>query len=294
MSKTGTIILIVFLSIVTVGLISGLFLLIKFNFKFGKINIMSNLSNKLVEKKEITNIKDLNIKTDAVDVIIEEEDINSIKVELYSEKPKKHEISEEENQITVVLEDKTKTGFLLFKKTPNVKIYVPKDYDKNIVLNSNVGDVKIGNLKNATLKAKLDVGDVKIKNIKKADATLRVGDVKIDNIEKLTSDIKTGDLKIQNVNELTSKVKTGDVKIEKVDGFVNITDSIGDVKIQNAIITKNSKIKSNVGDVKIQTISGCYVEAKTNIGDVKVNNKERKSDIILNISDNVGDIKVNN
>ena len=63
-------------------------------------------------------------------------------------------------------------------------------------------------------------------------------------------------------------------------------------KVQNAIINKNSKIESKIGDVKINNISGCYVNAKTDVGDTKINNKERKSDIELTITNNIGDIKV--
>ena len=46
-------------------------------------------------------------------------------------------------------------------------------------------------------------------------------------------------------------------------------------------------------DVKIKNISGCYVDAKTRVGDTKVENKDRKSNIELIITNDIGDIKVN-
>ena len=295
MNKVLTIILITILSIITFGLIVGLWFLIKTDFSFsslGKFNFASTESTNLIESKEIITLKDLDIKTDVTDVNIEETDNETIKIELYSDNAINHEITENENNIKVVLEEKKKVGFYLFKKNPVVRIYLPKGYNKNIVADSNVGDIKIGHLPNATLNAQLDVGDVKVKEINTADVVTRVGDVKIENVNKLVTDVKTGDIKVQQVNNITSKSKTGDVKLGTVKGSVDITTGTGDVKIENATIEKNSKIDSNVGDVKINNIKGCYVEAKTNIGDVKVTNNDRKSEIELTIISHVGDIKV--
>lgn len=294
MNKVLTIILIVLLSIITIGLAFGLYFMIngKFNFKSFENMNFNNVSTNLVDSKEITTLKDLDIKTNVVDVSIEENNTNTIKVELYSDYPKNYEISENENNIKIVLDEKKKAGFYVFKKIPKVKVLIPSNYDKNIVINSDVGDIKIEKFPNATLNSKLDVGDLKIKQIKDATADLRVGDIRIDKINSLTSNLKTGDIKIQNINEIVAIVKTGDVKIDTLNGYINIKSTTGDVKVQNAIINKNSKIDSKIGDVKINNISGCYVNAKTDVGDTKINNKERKSDIELTITNNIGDIKV--
>ena len=293
MSKAVTIILIILLTIITFGLAIGLYLVLdkkidlnNFNFNF------SSVSTTLVDEKEIYNIKDLNIKTDVTDIDILENDSNSIKVELYSDYPKNYEITENANNIKVVLEEEKRINIFSFKKTPKVKIYVPKSYDRNIVINSNIGDVKIGYLEGATLDAKLDIGDLKVKQIKNASIDLRVGDVKIEKINSLTTEVKTGDIKIQNINEIIAKTTTGDIKINNLIGSIDITSNAGDVKIENAIINKNSKINSKIGDVKIGHISGCYIDAKTNVGDTKVENKDRKSNIELKITNNIGDIKV--
>lgn len=294
MNKALTIILIILLTIITIGLSVSLYFMIngKFNFKNLKNINFDNVSTTLVDSKEITTLKDLDIKTNVVDISIEENDTNTIKIELYSDYPKNYEITENENNIKVVLEEEKKAGFYVFKKVPKVKIFMPVNYSKNIIVNSTVGDVKIASFPNAILNAKLDVGDLKIKQIKNAKANLRIGDVKIERINTLTTVLKTGDIKIQNVNEIIAKVQTGDVKIDSINGYLNIKSTTGDVKIQDATINKNSKIESKVGDVKINNINGCYVNAKTNVGDTKVNNKERKSDIELTITNNIGDIKV--
>ena len=45
--------------------------------------------------------------------------------------------------------------------------------------------------------------------------------------------------------------------------------------------------------IDIKNISGCYVEGSTNVGDTDINNKDRKSDIILKVKTRVGDIDIN-
>ena len=293
MSKIVTIVLVVFLSIVAVAMAFGLYFLVKSDFNFDNVNFnISTVSNKLVEEKEVTILKTLNIKTDVTDITVEEKDTNSIKIELYSENPKNYEITENENDIKVVLEEGKKIGFNFFKKSPRVKIYVPKEYNKNMVINSDAGDVKIGNLPYATLDAKLDVGDLRIKELKTINTTLRVGDLRIEKVQKLIADVKTGDIKVNYVNELISKIKTGDIKIDTLDGQMDIVSTTGDIKVQDATIKENSKIKNNIGDIKINNISGCYIDAKTRVGDINVNQKERKSDIELKIENNVGDVRV--
>lgn len=295
MNKGVTITLITLLSLLTISLIIGLVVLLKSDFNFSSFNFdESMVSETLVEEKEINNIKDLDIKTDVADIIITDEDRQTIKVELYSDYVKNYEITEEGNKIKVVFEQKTKGIFNFFKKSPYVKIYVPKNYNNNILVDSNVGDVKIENLKYASLTAKVNTGDIKIKEIDNAVVNVNTGDVKIEKVNKLTSDMGTGDLKITSVNELVSKNKTGDVKINEVNGFIDITSTTGDIKIETANITKNSKIISNTGDIKIQNTNGCFVEGKTNVGDNDINNNNRKSDIVLIINNNVGDISVNN
>lgn len=296
MNKGVTITLITLLSLLTISLIIGLIILLKGNFSFNNFNfdITNSMSETLVDEKEIYSIKDIDLKVDVADIIVQDEDRETIKIELYSDYVKKYEITEEENKLKVVFEQKSKISFNLFKKTPYVKVYVPKNYNSNILVDSNVGDLKIKNLKYASLNAKANVGDIKVKEIDNAIVNVNTGDVKIEKVNRLTSDMGTGDLKIISVNELVSKNKTGDVKINSVNGFVNITSTTGDIKIETANITKNSKITSNTGDVKIMNTTGCYVEGKTNVGDNNINNNDRKSNVELIINNNIGDIKVNN
>ena len=72
MSKVLTIILIILLSILTIGLSIFLYFLLvnksEFNWNFN----FNSMSTNLIEEKEINTMKDLDIKTNITDIIIEE------------------------------------------------------------------------------------------------------------------------------------------------------------------------------------------------------------------------------
>ena len=292
MSKKLNIVLIVLLSVFAITLTSGLVYLINTDFNFNSINFSDNYSKKLVEEKEFDNIKNLDIKINVSDLIVEENNQNTIKVEIYSNNIKKYDISETKELIKVSVENK-KTSFVNFGKAPYVKITVPIGYNKIIAVDSRVGDVKIKKIKDATLNVKTETGDLKVDEIDKVTAIISVGDIKINKVNKLISKSKTGDTKIGEVKNISCKNTTGDIKINKVKESMVLETKTGDVKIETAIISKNSSIISDVGDVKIQNTKGCYVEAKTNVGDTKINNNDRKSDVVLTITSRIGDIKVN-
>lgn len=292
MSKKLNIVLIVILTAFAIALTSGLVYLINTDFNFNSINFSDNYSKKLVEEKEFDNIKNLDVKINVADLIVEEKNQNTIKVEIYSNNIKKYDISETEKLIKVSVENK-KTSFINFGKSPYVKITVPTGYSKTIAVDSKVGDVKIKKLKDAILKVESETGDVKVDEIDRVTAIISVGDIKINKVNKLIAKSKTGDTKIGEVKNISCKNTTGDIKINKVKESMVLETKTGDIKVENATISKNSSIISDVGNVKIVSTKGCYVEAKTNVGDTRINNNDRKSDIVLTITSRIGDIKVN-
>lgn len=313
MNKGLTYTLIGLLSFLLIFLVGIMIFLFNGKISFDGFRIASGYSTKLVEEKEISNIHDLDITTDMADVIVEEKDINNIKVELYSEKEPEYEITESASTINIVLKQKTKVHFGLFNKSPRVVVYVPKTFNKDIKIKGTTSDVKIGNLPESNLTVKATTGDVKVKQIQNSIINLTTGDIKIDNINDLDSETRTGDIKIKSVktskiitttgdikieksvNVIKAKTNTGDIKINDVNKSLDLSTNTGDVKIETATILSNSNITTGTGDVRIDSVTGCYVEGDTKVGDRDINNTDadRKSDIILNIKTRVGDIDVN-
>lgn len=313
MNKGLTITLIILLSILLFALVGVMIFLFNGKISFDGFRIASGYSEKLVEEKEINNILNLDINTDVADVIIEEKEISNIKVELYSEKEPEYEITETVSSINIVLKQKIKMQFGLFNKSPRVVVYVPNSYNKDIDIKATTGDVKIGNLPESNLKVKASTGDVKAKKLNKADINVTTGDIKIDDLKSLKSDSSTGDIKVVSANTIKSTTTTGDIKVEDFVGSIEAKTTTGDIKIgdvnksvvlstntgdvviDKATIKENSNITTGTGDVRISSVSGCYVDGNTKIGDKNINNSDsdRKSDIILNIKTRVGDINVN-
>lgn len=309
MNKGLTITLITLLSILLVGVIGGMIFLMNTNIDFSNFYIgISSQSKKLVEEKEITNIKDFNIESEVADIYIENSESSTIKVELYSDDAKEYEITELNDQIKVIL--KEKSTFKLFKKTPVIKIYAPKTYNKLFTINEETGDIKISDFENADLDINLTTGDTEVKSINDVNIKFTTGDIEIRNannvkldgttgdievgkVKSLTSKTTTGDVNVDIVNNIKTNITTGDIEINTINNSCELTSTTGDIEINNATINKKSKITSGTGDVKIDRTKNCYVEAKTKIGDTNVNNNDRKSDIILTITSRVGDIKVN-
>ena len=309
MNKGITITLIILLSILLVGVIGGMIFLMNTNIDFSSINIgISSQSKNLIEEKEITNIKDFNIESEVADIYIENSESSNIKVELYSDDAKEYEITELNDHIKVVL--KEKSTFKLFKKTPVIKIYAPKTYNKLFTINERTGDIELAEFENANLDIDLTTGDTEVKSINDANIKFTTGDVEIEKGNNVKLDGRTGDIKVGTVKSLTSKTTTGDVNVDVVDtiktevttGDIEIKtinnsctleSTTGDIEIGSATINKNSKITSGTGDVKIGSTKKCYVEAKTKLGDTNISNNDRKSDITLTIESRVGDIKVN-
>ena len=292
MNKGLTITLIVLLSILLAGVVGVMIFLFKGDINFNNFIVAFGESKTLVDEKEITNIKKLNIEANRADVIVEPKEENTfIKVELYSDHVEEYEITEKEDEIKVVLKDERFSGFNV--KGSRVKIYVPTTYDKDIKVVNKTGDIKIGELSLSNLNIQLTTGDITVKEANNVIASLTTGDVELNNVVKADITGTTGDIDVNNVNNVKVKLTTGDITLGEVNGSLNLTSTTGDIEIAKANLTANSSINSGTGDIEINKTTGCYIDAKTNIGDTRVNNNDRKSDIVLTITSRVGDIKVN-
>lgn len=310
MNKGLTITLITLLSILLIGVVGIMIFLFRGDIDLSKVAMSFGESKTLIDEKEINNIKPLNIETNRSDITVETKDeyINSIKVELYSDYAEEYEITENENEIKVILKDKKMVSFST--KASKVKIYVPSTYDKDITVNGKTGDVELGYLSNSNANITLTTGDVVIKDIKNADingttgdiivkkandlnVSLTTGDVEIGKANKVDVSATTGDIDVDYANDVKVKLTTGDITLGTINNYINLKSTTGDIKVSTANLNKNSKIDNGTGDIKINSTSGCYVEAKTKIGDTNVDNNDRKSDITLTINSRIGDIKVN-
>lgn len=316
MSKKLSIILIILLSILLAFVVGIMIFLFKggedkLNFNFSSFSIgVGGTSTNLIDSKEVSNNKKLNVEFDVADVDVLISDTDSIKVELYSDDPGEYEIAESEEEINVVLKEKEKKGFSFNKKINNIKLYVPMNYINTFNINGETGDLVMDEYSSATLYATIKTGDIKIKEINMAEIKVTTGDIEVEAASLLNTTFTTGDVEVGTVRFLTAtgttgdidakevdrvkvKVTTGDIDIYKVNEYLSLEATTGDIDIDTANIKDNSKIKVTTGDIKIKHATGYYVSGEAKVGDVNIKGVDRKSDLELIIEAKVGDIRVN-
>lgn len=265
-NKGLIIILIILLMVIIFGLIAFLYASLtgRFHFGFGSLNWGSKKSEEIIFDKnyETEEVESLEILSTAGDITFRESLDGKIRVVVYGQDEENLRVSLEANQLKVdYSEYKRKNGIFRFDFYVNdMVIYLPKDYDKEIKIKANYGDIEVIDLENASLQIEEDCGDVvlgKVKNV--------------------------------SVNN-----DYGDIEINSVLNRVNIESSCGDVKVNSVTLAENSYVKNDFGDVKIGETNDIYIDAKTDLGDVKVNQNNRHSEITLKIENDCGDIKVEN
>lgn len=217
----------------------------------------------LSQTYEPEHVEKINIVSEAGDVKIIESSEKIIKVTIYGKNDRSlKDVSFSNKNGILKFEIKGMSNkFINFGfYTSDIVIYAPKEVIKEINVNSNYGNIEIGNFENTLVDLNQDCGDIDVENIK--DAII--------------------------------KSSYGDVKINSILNKCDIDLSCGDVKIQNLQINENSNIKNDLGNIKIDQTNDIFIDAKTDLGDCKIEKSNRHSEVTLTLSNSCGDIKVNN
>ena len=293
MSKGVAITFIVLLSIIAIALTGGFIYLLNSNFDFTSFNFsFDTYSSNLIESKTFESANEIYIDSSAIDVFVEESSDNKFIVELYAEKEIDHSFNLEDKKLNIVVKE-THNSFSFFGKGKKLVVKIPREYEDEFTIDSKVGDIHITTFENLKPTIKNTTGDIKITKVKDATIEVNTGDIKVDDVSILNIKQGTGDTKVQTVDFIDITASTGDVRISTVNNKFNITNTTGDIKIQNATLTEDSNISNKTGDIKIESLSGAYIEASNKVGDIKVNNNDRKLDLTCTIHTNTGDIRVN-
>lgn len=249
------------LLITAIILVVGYFgyLFYKNGFDFNK-TFGIGVSEKLIEEKEIETLKEIDIKFNTSNVEIKHSEDDKFKVMLYSDRVDTHSINVEEGKLEVSInEKKLKFWKRLFNhKISRILIYVPKDFEGNITIDGDVGDIDIDDYQFTILNTKLNIGDIYVDGIK----------------------------------DTTIDLDVGSVKVKKVYSNFNIKVNTGDVRMKEANILVDSSIKVDIGNVRIEETNDIKINTKVDVGkvDVEKNNEEGFSKLDINV--NVGNITV--
>ena len=295
-NKTPKIILIVFLSILVIGLsIFFVNILTNKNFRFGHFSFGHKVSNELVFNQEYETIFDtIKIDSKSSDIEIKEGNESKVKVVIYGDKDETN-VEIVNNKLNIKSNEKKCIGFCFNMTIAKIEVYLPNGYSGNINIENNYGDVNIGNFDNLILDATLDAGDIKVDSLKSGKIKNSYGDIKILGYSKeLEIDQDCGDVEVSEVDRIKLENNYGDINIGKVNEYLQIKEDCGDVKIDSLNLKENSSIHNSYGDIKIGSTNEIYINAKTSLGDTKINNNYQKSDVTLTIDNSCGDIRINN
>lgn len=291
-NKPLIIVLIVLLSLITLCVSSVfVFLLVNKNFSF---NIGSyKVSKKIVFDKTFEeDFNEISINSKASEIKILESDSNSFRVVIYGSKDK-FSVENYDGKLDIKLDKKTCKGICLNRTIYSTLVYIPKNYNKKIIIDNKYGDIHINDFESMNLDVKLNAGDIKVDRVNIAKITNDYGDIFVNYAKKINVLEKCGDVEIKSGNSITVKNNYGDIDINKVNEYLNAENNCGDISINNLNILKNSKIKDDYGDIEIGSTNEIRINASTSLGDTKIRNNY-KSDITLDIKNSCGDIEVNN
>ncbi len=294
-NKKLTIFMICFLSIIVIALIIFLTLsLINKNFLKG-FSFKTNVSNnKVIDKvyEEVVGKIKVDVKSGQLE--IKNGHDNEMHIVIYGDNDR-NSVDLRNNELVITSSEKSCVGICFNQTISKVEIYLPIDYEGNININSNYGDIKIEKFDNAAIDASMSAGDIVTDSLNIAKIMNKYGDITINGyVKKISVEEKCGDVLINNADNIEVVNNFGDIRINKVNKYLDVKDDCGDIKIDILNITENSNIENDFGDVEIGSTNEIFISAKTSLGDTKINNNYNKSDVTLKISNSLGDIRVKN
>ena len=293
-NKKWIITLIILLSIIMIALSIFFVNLLQGNFKFKGFRFGLQSSNELIlDKTYEESFNKIIVDATTSEIYIKKSNVNKVQAIIYGNKDFT-KVDTVDNSLTVKTSDKNCIGFCFNKKSAKIEIYLPENYNGNIDIKNDYGDIFIDEFLNAFIDIKEDCGNVEIVGGNIIEVENNYGDIEIRkaNIASIFEDC--GDVDISNVNEVTAKNSYGDINIKSVEGYLHLENDCGDIEIDNINLKKNSYIKDDFGDIEIENTNKIFIDAKTDLGSIEIKNNYNKSDITLKIENDCGDILVGN
>lgn len=293
-NKKLTIFLIIILSLLALLVIGFMIVLMSGKFNFLNFKSYKGVSENLeIEETYDIDFNEININVEAGNIYIKKSENEQVKVVVYSDE-EKSTVTTNNNTLSVDVNAKKCNFFCINTVISKVEVYLPSNYSNKINIENNFGDIEIEEFMNATIDIEENYGDIKVSEVNDIKVHNDFGKVEIDKVNKADIEVSAGDIKIENVNEINAENNLGDIKIKNINGYLSIINDCGDIELDNVVLTKDSNIKSDLGDIDINEIKDVYIDVKTDIGNAKINNNYRESEITLEIENDLGDIKIDN
>lgn len=231
---------------IVVGILQGILILI------GMIGGSYGKTIDSSQSFEAGKVRNIRIESSVGDIRVFETDGDKVLIE--AKKVTERFSCELVDDNTVEIRNKNTGTFILnlFRQSPSIDIYIPKDVKLNIVnMETGVGDLRMEHLKAAELNVDNGVGDIRLTDceIQSSEYDLGIGDIRM-------KDCRMGDIEAEN--------GIGDMRLElygDIDDYeIEIDNGIGDHEI-------NGKSRKNYGAGNPKYEINC----DSGIGDVKIN-----------------------
>lgn len=292
-NRTLIIVMIVILSIFAITLTTFMVALLTnktqfINFRFG----YKNLSDKLIiDESYDIDFDKVSIEADASEIEVNISNDDKFKVLIYTDEADA-KVQTINNELSIIATEKPCVGFCFHRKLSKIEVYIPKNYENLIKIENKYGDINVNKFSNADIQIEENCGDVEVLSGENVTINNDYGNITLDYAKVAQIEESAGDVKIGEVDEAIVNNNLGDIHIKQVNHYLDANNDCGDIKIDNVVLSKDSKIKNNLGDIKIKISSDIYIDADTDLGKVKLNNQNKDANITLTIKNDCGDIIV--
>jgi hypothetical protein len=256
-NNTFYIVLIVIISVVTLGLVTLLIVgIANKGFGFNSDNVSENLVLEQEYALEDLQKIDATVKAGKLTVYSTQEDV--AKVKFYAEKSSAADVVKSGDMLKIS-DRSDECHFICFNwRGVNVEIYLPDSYDGTIKLDVDAGRMTVGDFRLASVDIKNDMGDVELGTAKNINADVDMGKLIVaDCLGKLT-----------------------------------LKNDMGDIEVRSLHLTEDSEIKLDMGNVTIDSVGDVRVDSDVELGNSNISGGNHKSDIVLKIRNSMGNVTV--
>lgn len=267
-----------------------------------EIRIIEEEQEAIVEEHivdEISEIEKIEIDASITDVEVQrtDEDLIRINLETYEKGPR---LNVDTGKVLRIESKRKDSGAVIsigFRKSPKLKISVPKSYENSYEVDLSTGDFKSEDILADVFESDSSTGDIDISKLKakKVEFESSTGDVEIDSIsaENISIESSTGDIRLNKVEgNIIGESSTGDVNISylKYDYDLEYTVSTSDLNIELNNDSPNFTIdaKASVGEVDCDIVLSEIIELEDDSIKGISGNGENK----LKLKASVGDIEI--
>lgn len=209
------------------------------------------------ETYNIADINNIEINYDAGNIYFENNNENVLKAEVHGENKDEVELSLKDKKLLIDYKNKS-YGFFSDNVYGDLIISIPSNFAGKITIKNDAGEISIKDLEEADLDIKCDAGNVKAGKIKNITAKCDAGNLQIDTI----------------LEQCDIKLDCGSLDIKKLD------------------IKKYSKIKADMGNIRIRETNDIYIDADTDMSNNQIAKNNKNSEVTLKIDCDMGNVSI--